>query len=250
MILKYSITYVNEEKGLEKHIMRYPQMFATKAIERKLNDGIKKGIIWHTQGSGKTALAYYNVKYLTDYFQQKGIVPKFYFIVDRIDLMNQAKREFTSRGLIVHTVNSKDELLRNFRTRQAIHNLSGKREITVVNIQKFKDDTDVLKANDYDISSQRIYFLDEVHRSYNPKGSFFLFSFNKRATSAIIKPPILLSIALQTNLLPFKIINSSGYVITQPTCTPNFSTSSFVEQPQSMNILCNVAFSSLPRFLV
>lgn len=172
MLLKYSFAYVLEEKGLEKHIMRYPQLFATKAIERSLENGIKKGIIWHTQGSGKTALAYFNVKYLTDYFQSKNIVPKFYFIVDRIYLMNQAKREFTSRGLIVHTVNSKDELLNNFRQKQAIHNLSGKREITVVNIQKFKDDTDVLRANDYDISSQRIYFLDEVHRSYNPSGSF------------------------------------------------------------------------------
>jgi len=186
MILRYTIAYVNEEKGLEKHIMRYPQLFATKAIENKLENGIKKGIIWHTQGSGKTALAYYNVKYLTDYFQQKGIVPKFYFIVDRIDLMNQAKREFTSRGLIVHTVNSKDELLRNFKTRQAIHNLSGKREITVVNIQKFKDDTDVLKANDYDISSQRIYFLDEVHRSYSPTGSFLANLFNSDRNAIII----------------------------------------------------------------
>jgi type I restriction enzyme R subunit len=186
MILKYSIAYVNEEKGLEKHIMRYPQLFATKAIENKLENGIKKGIIWHTQGSGKTALAYYNVKYLTDYYQQKGIVPKFYFIVDRIDLMNQAKREFTSRGLIVHTVNSKDDLLRNFRTRQAIHNLSGKREITVVNIQKFKDDTDVLKANDYDISTQRIYFLDEVHRSYNPSGSFLANLFNSDRNAILI----------------------------------------------------------------
>lgn len=186
MILKYAIAYVNEEKGLEKHIMRYPQLFATKAIERKLNDGIKKGIIWHTQGSGKTALSYYNVKYLTDYFQQKGVVPKFYFIVDRLDLMEQAKREFTSRGLIVHTVNSKDELLRNFRTIQAIHNFSGKREITVVNIQKFKDDTDVLKANDYDINTQRIYFLDEIHRSYNPTGSFLANLFNSDRNAILI----------------------------------------------------------------
>ena len=186
MVLKYAIAYVNEEKGLEKHIMRYPQLFATKAIERKLNDGIKKGIIWHTQGSGKTALAYYNVKYLTDYFQQKGIVPKFYFIVDRIDLMNQAKTEFTNRSLIVHTVNSKDDLQRNFRTRQAIHNLSGKREITVVNIQKFKDDTDVLKTNDYDINTQRIYFLDEVHRSYNPTGSFLANLLNSDRSAIII----------------------------------------------------------------
>ena len=171
-LLKYSIAYLDTMSGPEKHIMRYPQFFATKAIERKLESGIRKGIIWHTQGSGKTALAFYNVHYLTDYFQKKGIVPKFYFIVDRIDLMIQANKEFTSRGLVVHNVNTKDDLLKDFRQQKAIHNLSGNREITVVNIQKFKDDPSILKTNDYDISIQRIYFLDEVHRSYNPKGSF------------------------------------------------------------------------------
>jgi len=172
MLLKYGIAYVKEGAKLEKHIMRYPQFFATKAIERRLDDGGKKGIIWHTQGSGKTALAFYNVRYLTDYFHRKGIVPKFYFIVDRIDLMNQAKGEFSSRGLSVNTVNSKDALLKSFRKNQAIENQSGKPEITVVNIQKFKDDSDTVKASDYDINTQRVYFLDEVHRSYDPKGSF------------------------------------------------------------------------------
>ena len=121
--------------------------------------------------------------YLTDYFQRKGIVPKYYFIVDRIDLMNQAKREFSSRGLIVHTVNSKEELVNDFKVRKAIHNLTGQREITVVNIQKFKDDSDILHSNDYDINIQRVYFLDEVHRSYNPTGSFLanLFSSDRNA---------------------------------------------------------------------
>ncbi|SJM95841.1 conserved hypothetical protein [Crenothrix polyspora] len=161
-------------------------MFATKAIERTLEGGIKKGIIWHTQGSGKTALAFYNVKYLTDYFQTKGVVPKFYFIVDRIDLMDQAKREFNSRSLMVHTVNSKDELVNDFKVKKAIHNLTGNREITVVNIQKFKDDTDVLRVNDYDINTQRVYFLDEVHRSYNPTGSFLANLFNSDRNAILI----------------------------------------------------------------
>ena len=183
MLLKYCIAYVREENGLEKHIMRYPQLFATNAIRQKIEGGIKKGIIWHTQGSGKTALAYFNVNFLTDYFQQKNVIPKFYFIVDRIDLMNQAKREFAIRGLTVHTVNSKEELLRDFRLNQAIHNLAGRPEITVVNIQKFKDDPEVLKPNDYDIAVQRVYFLDEVHRSYNPTGSFLanLYSSDRNA---------------------------------------------------------------------
>ena len=56
-ILRFGLAYVKTEKRLEKHIMRYPQMFAAKAVEAKIDAGIRKGIIWHTQGSGKTALA-------------------------------------------------------------------------------------------------------------------------------------------------------------------------------------------------
>ncbi|MGR6781782.1 type I restriction endonuclease subunit R [Moritella viscosa] len=171
-MLLYALAYVKETDGLQKHVMRYPQLFATKAIERKLGDGMKKGIVWHTQGSGKTALAYYNVKFLTDYYQQQGIIPKFYFIVDRIALLIQAQKEFTSRGLMVHSVDSRDAFAKSIKATKVIHNDSGKPEITVVNIQKFQDDPDVMRTVDYDVNIQRIYFLDEVHRSYNPKGSF------------------------------------------------------------------------------
>ena len=157
-ILQYALVYVKEERGLQKHIMRYPQIFATKAIEAKLEAGVKKGIIWHTQGSGKTALAFYNVRYLTDYFQKKGVIPKFYFIVDRIDLLIQAGREFKSRGLVVHEINSREDFAKDIKATTVIHNNSGKAEITVVNIQKFQDETDVIKNNDYQLNIQRVYF--------------------------------------------------------------------------------------------
>lgn len=173
-MLRYSIAYVqgSEADGLQKHVMRYPQMFASKAISTKLDEGVRKGIIWHTQGSGKTALAFYNVHYLTDYYQEKGVVPKFYFIVDRLDLLIQASREFEARGLKVHTINSRDEFASDIKSALAVHNDSGVREITVVNIQKFEDDPSVVRNTDYSVNLQRIYFLDEVHRSYNPEGSF------------------------------------------------------------------------------
>ena len=171
-VLQYALTYVKERAGLQKHVMRYPQLFATKAIEETLDAGIKKGIIWHTQGSGKTALAYYNVKYLSDYFQKKNVIAKFYFIVDRLDLLIQASREFKARGLKVHNIDSREAFAKDIKQIAAIHNSSGEAEITVVNIQKFKDDPAVLKNTDYNLKIQRVFFLDEVHRSYNPKGSF------------------------------------------------------------------------------
>jgi type I restriction enzyme R subunit len=171
-LLQYALVYVKGADGPLKHVMRYPQLFATKAIERRLDAGARKGIIWHTQGSGKTALAYYNTRFLTDYFQGRGIIPKFYFIVDRIDLLIQAQREFSSRGLTVHSIDSREAFARDIKVVQALHNHAGRPEITVVNIQKFQDDPDVVRTEDYDVTIQRVYFLDEVHRSYNPKGSF------------------------------------------------------------------------------
>lgn len=171
-LLKYGICYVDEveEKtgniSIQKHIMRYPQFFAAKAIEEKLKENATKGVIWHTQGSGKTALSYYSITVLKDYFAKKGIVPKFYFIVDRLDLATQAKGEFSKRGLQVHSIDSKDALIKDFA-----YNTSNE-GITVVNIQKFREDTITLKDSGYDINVKKIFFIDEAHRSYDPKGSF------------------------------------------------------------------------------
>ncbi|MBN8622627.1 MAG: type I restriction endonuclease subunit R [Flavobacteriales bacterium] len=190
-ILKYALVYVHKtnedgKPNIEKHIMRYPQIFATKAIAQKIKEGNKRGIIWHTQGSGKTALAYYNVKHLQDYFQKENTIPKFYFIVDRLDLLKQAKTEFINRGLSVNIVNSKQEFVSDIKKASALHNSSGNNEITVVNIQKFSEESSSEAINDYDINIQRVYFLDEVHRSYNPKGSFLSNLINSDKNAIII----------------------------------------------------------------
>lgn len=189
-ILQYAIVYVEEEVTgkvtYQKHIMRYPQLFATQAIATKLGEGQNKGIIWHTQGSGKTALAYYNVKHLTDYYAKKQIIPKFYFIVDRLDLLIQASSEFANRGLKVKQVNSKQDFIADLQVVGAIHNDSGIPEITVVNIQKFSEDAIAVKDFSYDINIQRVYFLDEAHRSYNPKGNYLANLINSDRSAVII----------------------------------------------------------------
>ncbi len=197
-MLRYSIAYVREENGLQKHIMRYPQVFATMAIASKLDEGKTKGIIWHTQGSGKTALAFFNVKHLTDYYQKQNVIPKFYFIVDRLDLLIQASNEFVKRGLKVNKVNSRQEFIADLKVVGAIHNDSGQAEITVVNIQKFSEDATVVEAIGYDINIQRVFFLDEAHRSYNPKGNYLanLINSDKKAVKiALTGTPLLREVA-------------------------------------------------------
>lgn len=174
-LLRYGIAYrkTRMRGGLvvpEKHVMRYPQIFATQAIKNYLDDGRSKGVIWHTQGSGKTALAYFNVHHLTDYYQQQNTVAQFFFIVDRLDLAQQAKAEFEARGLEVTLARSRDDFVR-ITSQVAPPSSSGRPQITVVNIQKFSEDS-TATASDYAANVQRVYFIDEAHRSYNPSGSF------------------------------------------------------------------------------
>lgn len=181
-ILKYGIAYVHAQKKLDdgsvtvelqKHIMRYQQLFAALAVTRTLDGGIKKGVIWHTQGSGKTALSYYLVNILTDYYAKKNIVPKFYFIVDRIDLKKQAAKEFEIRGLSVQSAETREELMKQFDEQNSLSGNSGKKEITVINIQRFDErKKEKISLPDYNTKLQRIFIIDEAHRSYDPKGSF------------------------------------------------------------------------------
>lgn len=165
--LRFGLAYDQTRKDngtltLQKQVMRYPQYFATRAIWDAINAGVKKGVIWHTQGSGKTALAFYNIQYLKYALQKKSIIPQFYFIVDRIDLANQAENAFLNRGLKVKRINSKRELNHPFTE-----------DVAVVNIQKINEDTNLTDTSGYEsLNKQNIYFIDEAHRSYNDKGSY------------------------------------------------------------------------------
>lgn len=170
-LLKYGIVYV-DGKITEKHIMRYPQFFATRKIIEKLKAGGKRGIIWHTQGSGKTALASFANRIIRDYYAESEVIARFFFVVDRLDLLRQASIEFKSRGLTVINCNSKKEFSEELNKPLAEKSDKSIGEICVVNIQKFEGDIPEAK-NDYNANVQRIFFVDEAHRSYSKTGEFF-----------------------------------------------------------------------------
>ncbi len=152
-----------------------------------------KGIIWHTQGSGKTALTYHLTKLIKDFFNPLNKKTKFYFIVDRLDLLEQAKNEFLKRGLCVHEAENKEDLSQKLKNSSVFEGSQGNDEIIVVNIQKFKapneekapnedpssapkeiiSKTELQEATKDNHDLQRVFIIDEAHRSYDPKGCFY-----------------------------------------------------------------------------
>lgn len=153
-----------------------------------------KGIIWHTQGSGKTALTYHLTKLIRDFFSPLNKKTKFYFIVDRLDLLEQAKNEFLKRGLQAHEAENKEDLSQKLKNSSVFEGPQGNDEIIVVNIQKFKSPNEEKAPNENPSNSapkeiiskrelqesiqnshnlQRVFIIDEAHRSYDPKGCFY-----------------------------------------------------------------------------
>lgn len=200
-ILKYGISFLKEKSEFKKHIWRYVQMFASLNVLKELQKHYEtnpkdplKGIIWHTQGSGKTALTYHLTKLIKDFFSPLNKKTKFYFIVDRLDLLEQAKNEFLKRGLCVHEAENKEDLSQKLKSSSVFEGPQGNDEIIVVNIQKFKAPNEE-KAHNEDPSNsapkeivsktelqesiqnshdlQRVFIIDEAHRSYDPKGCFY-----------------------------------------------------------------------------
>lgn len=170
--LQYGITYVDGAVK-QKFIMRYPQFFAARAILARLESGGKAGIIFHTQGSGKTGLAAFSVRILRDYYAKKDITARFYYVVDRLDLLTQVSGEMKSRGIKTINVNGKAEFQKELDSAISPHMSNDiNSEITVVNIHKFSDKMPTAK-NRYDAKIQRIFFIDEAHRSYAIHGEFF-----------------------------------------------------------------------------
>ncbi|RKV34608.1 type I restriction endonuclease [Helicobacter pylori] len=199
-ILKYGISFLKEKSEFKKHIWRYAQMFASlnvlKELQKHYENNPKdplKGIIWHTQGSGKTALTYHLTKLIRDFFSPLNKKTKFYFIVDRLDLLEQAKNEFLKRGLCVHEAENKEDLSQKLKNASVFEGPQGNDEIIVVNIQKFKapneekapnedpssatkeiiSKTELQEATKDNHDLQRVFIIDEAHRSYDPKGCFY-----------------------------------------------------------------------------
>lgn len=167
-------TNTNEEIPIkQKHIMRYPQFFATRAIIKRIGEKEKNGIIWHTQGSGKTALSAYSTRVITDYYAKKNVNTRFFFVVDRLDLLIQATAEFVNRDFVVTDVSNKLAFAKELR-KPLDENNDGIGTICVVNIHKLMEESKMpVVENVYNIKVQRIFFVDEAHRSYNVHGEFF-----------------------------------------------------------------------------
>ena len=138
--------------GLIKIVARYQQFEGANAIVKRTLEGkIKKGLIWHFQGSGKSFLILFAAQKLRQQAALKA--PTIVIVDDRIDLEEQITADFL--GAEVENVigaASKEALMEFFRTKQ--------RKILITTIFKFDEVKECL-----DDRENIIVLVDEAYRT-------------------------------------------------------------------------------------
>lgn len=150
MLLRF-IMFTRQDDELKKVIMRPHQMRAvTKTVERAASKK-KKGLIWHTQGSGKTYTMILSAQQILEnpYFKNPTII----MLVDRNELETQLFGNLTAVGIEhVHVAQRKKHLRELLR--------DDTRGLIVSTIQKFEGMPEKINER------KNIFVLvDEAHRT-------------------------------------------------------------------------------------
>lgn len=169
-LMRNFIGYQETKKGTIKIIAGYHQYYAAnKAIDKTIKavGGDKKiGVVWHTQGSGKSlTMAFYVGKITRD---QRMRNPSIVVITDRNDLDDQLFNVFSDTSQIFREAPKKIDNQRDLK--ESLKVSSG--GIFFTTIQKFLDK----EAPEFELLSTReniIVVADEAHRThYGFRGKF------------------------------------------------------------------------------
>lgn len=163
--------FVIFDKGIKK-VCRYNQYYAIKRAQKRLTDKNRGGIIWHTQGSGKSL----SMVWLSKWILANNPNARVLVITDREELDEQIEKTYIGVDVkVVRTKSGKDliEKLNSFEDRlicSLIHKF-GRRsgEIKDADYDKYVEDLYASLPKDFSVKGDVIVFVDECHRTQSGK---------------------------------------------------------------------------------
>lgn len=155
-LLELMYKYIVYDAGIKK-IARYQQYFAIQDTLERIkiirNERRQGGVIWHTQGSGKSLTMVMLAKAIS--LEPEIVNPKVIIVTDRIDLDKQISDTFKSCGKVVKKATSGEDLGNIIA--------DNKETITTTVINKFQ--AALRKKKVIDDSKNVFVLVDESHRS-------------------------------------------------------------------------------------
>ena len=159
------------DKGIKK-VCRYNQYYAIKRAQHRLTEEKFGGIIWHTQGSGKTL----SMIWLSKWILANNPNTRVLIVTDREELDDQIEKAYkgvdeniirTKSGEnLVNIINSYDHRL----ICSLIHKFGKKGgEVTDKDYDKYIEEIKKALPKDYSAKGDFVVFVDECHRTQSGK---------------------------------------------------------------------------------
>ena len=159
------------DKGRKK-VCRYNQYYAIRRAQSRLTQKKQGGIIWHTQGSGKSLTMVWLSKWILANVPDARVL----IITDREELDDQIEKLFIGVGEKIVRTKSSDDLIKRLNKIEdrlicsLIHKF-GKRgsEASEQDYDKYVEDLLSSLPGDFSAKGNIIVFVDECHRTQSGK---------------------------------------------------------------------------------
>ena len=158
--------FVVFDAGVKK-ICRHNQYFGVKAAQARVKRR-EGGIIWHTQGSGKSLTMVWLAKWIREHVTD----PRVLLITDRTELDEQIEKVFKGVSEDIHRTRSGADLVRVLNTSDEwliaslIHKFGAAEE---GDVDEFVEDIRSHLPKDFHAKGEIFVFVDECHRTQSGK---------------------------------------------------------------------------------
>lgn len=163
--------FVIFDKGIKK-VCRYNQYYALKRAQHRLTEEKRGGIIWHTQGSGKTL----SMIWLSKWILANNSNARVLIVTDREELDDQIEKAYKGVDENIVRTKSGEDLVNKLNSYEhplicsLIHKF-GKNggEATDKDIDKYIEEIKKALPKDYSAKGDFVVFVDECHRTQSGK---------------------------------------------------------------------------------
>ncbi len=159
LIRTFTLFTTNDKGQTIKIVGRYQQFRAVKLAVKRLLEGQnpreRSGIIWHTQGSGKSLTMMFMVREMYRHPQLANW--KVVFVTDRTQLENQLNETSRSIGFTVKVADSINKLKERLRSNTS--------DLVMAMIHKFRETDLTVAFPQLNLSPHILVMTDEAHRS-------------------------------------------------------------------------------------
>lgn len=163
--------FVIFDKGIKK-VCRYNQYYAIKRAQRRLTEKHRGGIVWHTQGSGKSL----TMVWLSKWILSNNPNARVLIVTDREELDEQIEKNYKGVDeVIVRTRSGWDlvERLNRYDDRlmcSLVHKFGRKtKDISEEDYDKYIEELKASLPRNFSAKGDMVVFVDECHRTQSGK---------------------------------------------------------------------------------